>query len=67
MARKNHAGSEGFEDVSSYSSSKEYKKRKKNRAPPALFQTARHGARTADCNFAPSRDSGGESLICKRM
>ena len=31
MARKNHAGSEGFEDVSSYSSSKEYKKRKKNR------------------------------------
>ena len=36
-------------------------------APPALFQTARHGARTADCNFAPSRDSGGEGLICKRM
>ena len=27
-------------------------------APPALFQTARHHARTADCNFAPSRDSG---------
>ena len=29
MARKNHAGSEGFEDVSSYSSSKEYKKRRR--------------------------------------
>lgn len=38
MARKNHAGSEGFEDVSSYSSSKEYKKRKKNRRRRAVLR-----------------------------
>lgn len=38
MARKNLNGSEQFEDVSSYSSSKEYKKRKKNRRGRAVLR-----------------------------
>lgn len=38
MARKNHSQSEAFEDVSSYSSSKEYKKRRKNRRGRAVLR-----------------------------
>ena len=38
MARKNHSQSEVFEDVSSYSSSKEYKKRRKNRRGRAVLR-----------------------------
>ena len=38
MARRDHFASQGFEDVSSYSSSKEYKKRKKNRRGRAVLR-----------------------------
>ncbi len=38
MARRNHSQSEAFEDVSSYSSSKEYKKRRKNRRGRAVLR-----------------------------
>lgn len=38
MARKHLNNSQGFEDVSSYSSSKEYKKRKKNRRGRAVLR-----------------------------
>ena len=38
MARRDHFASQGFEDVSSYSSSTEYKKRKKNRRGRAVLR-----------------------------
>ena len=38
MARKKHTNSQGFEDVSSYSSSKEYKKRRGKRRVRAVLR-----------------------------